>query len=120
MEQLGVISRIEEPTEWCSGMVVAPKKCKDEVRICVDLSPLNEAVCREKFILPSVDQTLGMLSGAKVFSKIGANMGLWQVPLTKDCAHSTTQHLSPHSDATSSTAYHLASRQRRNTSRTGW
>ncbi|KAL7846654.1 hypothetical protein SRHO_G00216340 [Serrasalmus rhombeus] len=90
MEKLGVISRIEEPTEWCSGMVVAPQKDKDEVRICVDLTPLNEAVCREKFILPSVDQTLGMLSGAKFFSKIDANMGFWQIPLTKDCAHYTT------------------------------
>ncbi|KAJ8364759.1 hypothetical protein SKAU_G00135900 [Synaphobranchus kaupii] len=46
MEQLGVISRIEEPTEWCSGMVVAPKK-SGEIRICVDLSPLNNA-CAEK------------------------------------------------------------------------
>ncbi|KAL7859464.1 hypothetical protein SRHO_G00146110 [Serrasalmus rhombeus] len=90
MEKLGVISRIEEPTEWCSGMVVAPKKDKDKVRICVDLTPLNEAVCREKFILPSIDQTLGMLSGAKFFSKIDANMGFWQIPLTKDCAHYTT------------------------------
>lgn len=90
MEQLGVISRIEQPTEWCSGMVVAPKKSKDEIRICVDLSPLNEVVCREKFILPSVDQTLGMLSGAKLFTKLDANMGFWQIPLSKDCAHYTT------------------------------
>jgi hypothetical protein len=26
MEKLGVISRIDEPTEWCAGMVVVPKK----------------------------------------------------------------------------------------------
>ena len=25
MEQLGVIARIQEPTEWCFGMVVVPK-----------------------------------------------------------------------------------------------
>jgi hypothetical protein len=25
MEKLGVISRIDEPTEWCAGMVVVPK-----------------------------------------------------------------------------------------------
>lgn len=42
------------------------------------------------FILPSVDQTLGMLSGAKIFTKLDANMGFWQIPLTKDCAHYTT------------------------------
>lgn len=47
MEQLGVISRIKQLTEWCSGMVVAPKKCKDEIRICVDLSPSTKR-CAEK------------------------------------------------------------------------
>ena len=28
-----------EPTEWCAGMVVVPKKT-GQVRICVDLKPL--------------------------------------------------------------------------------
>lgn len=90
MEQLGVIGRIEEPTGWCSGMVMAPKKTKDEVRICMDLTPLNEVVCREKFILPSVDQTHGMLGGAQLFTKLDANMGFWQIPLAKDSALSIT------------------------------
>lgn len=74
LEQLGVISHIEQPTEWCSRMVGAPKKSGD-IRICVDLSPLNEPMCRETFILLSGDQTLGMLSGAKIFTKLDANMG---------------------------------------------
>ena len=37
MQALGVISRIEEPTDWCAGMVVIPKQ-SGEVRICVDLT----------------------------------------------------------------------------------
>ena len=41
MESLGVISRVEEPTEWCSGMVVVPKKAST-VRICVDFRALNK------------------------------------------------------------------------------
>ena len=90
MVQLGVISRIEEPTDWCCGMVVAPKKNKDQVRICVDLTPLNGAVRREKYILHSVDQTLGMLSGARIFTKLDANMGFWQIPLAKESALLTT------------------------------
>lgn len=90
MESLGVISRIEQPTDWCCGMVVAPKKDKDEVRICVDMTPLNDSVCREKFILPSVDQTLGMLTGAQFFTKLDANMGFWQIPLAKESALLTT------------------------------
>ncbi|KAF7646500.1 hypothetical protein LDENG_00187310 [Lucifuga dentata] len=54
MEIIGVISRVEEPTDWCSGMVPVPTK-NGSVHICVDLTHLNEAVCREKYILPSVE-----------------------------------------------------------------
>ena len=46
MEKLEVISRIDEPTDWCAGMVVVPK-AKKQVRICVDLTKLNENVRRE-------------------------------------------------------------------------
>lgn len=28
MENMGVISHVEEPTDWCCGMVVAPKRTK--------------------------------------------------------------------------------------------
>lgn len=51
---------------------------------------MNGSVCREKFILPSVEHILGMLAGATVFSKLDANMGFWQVPLTIESAKYTT------------------------------
>ena len=72
MESMGVITRIEEPTEWCAGMVVVPKR-GGKVRICVDLSKLNESVCRERHILPSVEQILAQIGGAKHFTKLDAN-----------------------------------------------
>lgn len=43
MEALGVISKVDEPTPWCAGMVVVPKK-EGAIRICVDLKPLSENV----------------------------------------------------------------------------
>ena len=46
MESIGVISKVDEPTEWCAGMVAVPKK-SGAIRICVDLKPLNESVLRE-------------------------------------------------------------------------
>ena len=49
MEDLNVISKVEQTTEWCAGMVVVPKP-NGQVRICVDLTKLNESVCRERFI----------------------------------------------------------------------
>ena len=72
MEQLGVIGKVDTPTEWCAGMVAVPKG-NDKVSICVDLIKLNKSVCRECHILPSVEQTLTQLQGAKVFIKLHAN-----------------------------------------------
>uniref|UniRef100_A0A3B1IHV4 ribonuclease H n=1 Tax=Astyanax mexicanus TaxID=7994 RepID=A0A3B1IHV4_ASTMX len=89
METQGVISRVEQPTDWCAGMVVVPKP-NGAVRICVDLTKLNNAVKRERHILPSVEHTLGQLEGAKIFSKLDANSGFWQIPLSKNSALLTT------------------------------
>ena len=89
MRDLGVISEVDEPTEWCAGMVVVPKK-NGEVRICVDLKPLNEAVLREVHPLPDVDGNLAQLSGASVFIKLDANSGFWQIPLAESSKLLTT------------------------------
>lgn len=89
MEDLGVISKVEQPTDWCAGMVPVPKP-NSEVRICVDLTKLNQSVQREKHMLPSVEHTLGQLEGAKVFSKMDANSGFWQIPLSEDSRLLTT------------------------------
>ena len=69
---MGVISKVDEPTPWCTGMVVVPKK-SGNVRICVNLKPLNESILREVHPLPKVDETLAQLSGARVFTKLDAN-----------------------------------------------
>ena len=89
MEQLGVIQRVDTPTEWCAGMVVVPKG-NNKVRICVDLTMLNKNVCRERHILPSVEQTLAQLQGAKMFTKLDANSGFWQIKLSEKSALLTT------------------------------
>lgn len=89
MERLGVITKVTTPTQWCAGMVVVPKKSGD-VRICVDLKPLNEGVLRETHPIPPVDETLAQLSGASVFSKVDANSGFWQVPLAPESRPLTT------------------------------
>ena len=89
METLGVISPVQEPTPWCTAMVVVPKD-SGAVRICVDLKPLNESVLREVHPMPKVDTTLAQLSGATVFSKLDANSGFWQIPLAKDSKLLTT------------------------------
>ena len=82
MENLGVIEQVESHREWCAGMVVAPKS-SGEVRICVDLTRLNKSVKRENYPLPRVEETLALLEGSKIFSKMDANSGFWQIELEK-------------------------------------
>ena len=89
MESMGVISKMDEPTLWCAGMVVAPKK-GGAIRICVDLKPLNDNVIREVHPLPKVDEILAQLSEAKVFSKLDANSGFWQIPFSQSSRPLTT------------------------------
>ena len=89
MEKLGVISKVDKPTIWYAGMVVVPKKSGD-VRICIDLKPLNESVLRETHPLPGVDETLAQLTGVTVMSKLDANSGFWPIPLAKESRELTT------------------------------
>ena len=70
-------------------MVVAPKS-NGKVRVCVDLSKLNEYVKREDDPLPAVDTTLGRLAGCKVFSKLDANPEFWQIKLAWESRQPTT------------------------------
>ena len=87
MEEQGVIFELTKPTDWCSDMVVVPKA---EVRICVDYTKLSNYVCRKLHVLPTVDETLSKLSEVKVFSKLDANSGFWQIPLSDDSKDLTT------------------------------
>ena len=93
MEKMGVISKIITPTLWCAGMVVIPKRSRT-VRICVDLKPLNESVLREPYPMPKIDDTLALLYGATVFSKLDANSGFWQIPLS-ETSHPLTMFITP-------------------------
>lgn len=89
LEKDGVIRRVNDPTPWCAGMVVVPKP-SGKYRICVDLTKLNQSVLRERHILPTVDQVLGQLGEAKVFSKLDATSGFHQVQLAKESQELTT------------------------------
>lgn len=69
MLEAGIIEEVTEPTDWCAPMVPV-LKTNGKIRICVDLRRLNEAVKRERYILPTLEDIAPKLAGAKVFSKL--------------------------------------------------
>jgi hypothetical protein len=68
---------------------VVPKP-NGKVRICVNLTNLNQSVQREWHPLPAIDQILAQLAGAKVFLTLDTNSGFWQIPLDPESAKLTT------------------------------
>ena len=71
-----VISPVDHPTEWC-GLMVVTLKPNAKVRVCVDLTKLNEYVQRENHPLPFVDLTLEKLARCKFWvlaNKAGRNL----------------------------------------------
>ena len=70
-----VISKVDEHTDWCSPMVMVPK-ANGNVRICVDLHPV-EPVSNGKCIFSPMWKiyTLAHLRNGEVFSKLDANSG---------------------------------------------
>ena len=64
-------------------MVAIPKK-NGAIRICVDLRPLNKSDCQEVYPLPKMDDLLTQMTGTKIFTKVDANSGFWQIPLSQE------------------------------------
>ncbi|XP_064486026.1 uncharacterized protein K02A2.6-like [Ornithodoros turicata] len=70
-------------SEWISPIVVARKK-DGKIRLCVDLRGSNKAVVVDAFPLPTMDELLYQLAGAKVFSKLDLTAAYHQVVLAPE------------------------------------
>ncbi|XP_055997848.1 uncharacterized protein K02A2.6-like [Ostrea edulis] len=89
MESQGVIGKVDEPTEWVNS-IVCVEKSNGKLRICLDPRDLNKAIKREYYQLPTIEEITTRLAGARVFSKLDANIGYWQIPLDPQSQKLTT------------------------------
>ncbi|CAG9089362.1 unnamed protein product [Plutella xylostella] len=80
MTDLGVIRKVTHPTDWVNAIVLAPKKNGD-IRLCLDPRPLNRAVRRAHYALPTVSELAARLRGAAWFSLLDARSGFWMIEL---------------------------------------
>ena len=94
LENEDIIERAEGPTPWVSPIVVVSKPSNpNEIRNCVDMRSLNQAIIREQHIIPTIDDVVSDLNGCKVFSKIVE--GSDTVALCKLPAYSHSGEISP-------------------------
>ena len=86
---MDIIEPVEGPTPWVSPVVVVPKQ-NDEIRLCVDMRRANEAIIRERYPIPPVDEVLQSPNQSTVFSKLDLKWGYHQLELHPDSRSITT------------------------------
>ena len=68
---------------------IVPKKT-GKLRLCLDPRDLNQAIQREYYPLPTIEDVATHLHGAKVFTKLDARNGFWHVTLDEESSFLTT------------------------------
>ncbi len=89
MEELDVITKQHDPTDWVSSLVYT-KKPNGDLRICLDPRDLNKGMKRTYHKTPTVEELTHKLSGAQVFSKLDARHGYWSIVLDEESSKLTT------------------------------
>lgn len=77
------------PTSWVSPLVVVGKS-DGEPRLCLDLRRVNEAVLRERYPMPIVDEYLARLGKNMLRSKLDIREAFLQVELAPESRDATT------------------------------
>ena len=80
LSKLEIIKRIDYNTEWCNSFVVV-RKVDGSLRICLDPRDLNKAIRSKPFKMPTIDDIISKLNGARYFSTLDATSGFWNIPL---------------------------------------
>ncbi|XP_072182294.1 uncharacterized protein [Diadema setosum] len=89
MEELGVIRKVTEPTDWVSSIALS-RKSNGKLRVCLDPKDLNRACRRTHHKTPTLEEITFKMSGAKVFSKLDARHGYWSIVLDNESSLLTT------------------------------
>jgi len=75
----GVIDRSSDETDamsLCAALLVTTKK-DGGLRLCIDPKPLNRALQRCTYYMPTIDDVLPKLNNAKVFSTFDAQSAFY-------------------------------------------
>ncbi|GFO11335.1 reverse transcriptase [Plakobranchus ocellatus] len=94
MLELGIISKSTSP--YASPITVVMEK-DGAIRLCLDFRKLNKFTIFDAGPIPTLDELLGKMKGAKFFTKCDLTKGYWQIPMDEDSkaytAFQTTQGL---------------------------
>ena len=79
-EQMDIIEDVgDKPTEWCSNVVLTPKKDGENIRASLDMTDANKHIKRTRHAIPTLKVLETRFNGAKYFSHLDMNDGYMQL-----------------------------------------
>ena len=90
MEKEGHLAKVTQPTDWLNSMVISTRGRK--IRICLDPSDLNNAVRREHYPIPTVEEIVAKIPDAKVFIVLDPKNGYLLMKLDYESELLTTMN----------------------------
>ena len=96
MESQDIIAKVTQPTDWVNSLVIREKE-NGRLRLCLDPKDLNKAIKREHHPIPTLEEITPKLAGAKLFSKLDARNGYWNVKLDEESSYLTTLQMTSQS-----------------------
>lgn len=88
LKQREIVDDVDRPTDWVSNLVITEKK-NGSMRVCLDPKPLNTAIKREHYEMPTVADVQAKLAGKKIFTVLDLKDGFWQVRLSDESSYLT-------------------------------
>ena len=89
MEALGVITHIDQPTDWVWSITYV-QKANGELRLCLDPCDLNRAICCDHHKMPTVEETANEFANSHYFTKLDVCHGYWSIVLDEESSLLTT------------------------------
>ena len=89
MEALGVITHVDQPTDWVSSITYI-QKANSELCLCLDLHDLNRAICPNHHKIPTVEEVAHEFTNLQYFTKLDACHGYWSIVLDEESSVLTT------------------------------
>ena len=83
MKKGGMIKKVTQATKWVSAMHIVHKS-NGKLRICMDPRNLIKAIIRKHFKLPTHEEVIEKMLGAKIFSKLDCSERFWQLQLDEE------------------------------------
>lgn len=85
LTKTGIVSKVNEPKEWSSNLVIIQKPDK-KLRLCLDPRELNKAIQRDYCLVPTFEALRPKLNEKKFFTVFDIKQGFWHIKLDEPSA----------------------------------